>query len=104
MDYSVAQRTTEIGIRQAIGAQRGDILRMVLGQGIRLSMAGIGLGAAAALALTRLLSKMLYGVSATDPLTFAAISLLFLLVALAATLIPSWRATRVDPLIALRFR
>ena len=104
MAYSVAQRTTEIGIRQAIGAERADILRMVMGQGLRLSLAGIGLGAAASLALTRLISKMLFRVSATDPLTFAAIALLFLLVALAAAYIPAWRATRVDPLEALRYR
>ncbi|HXB73966.1 MAG TPA: ABC transporter permease [Candidatus Acidoferrales bacterium] len=106
MAYSVAQRTKEIGIRQAIGAQRADILRMVLGQGMRLSLAGIAVGTAAAVGLTRLIAslidKMLFHVSATDPLTYAAIALLFLVVALAATYIPAWRATRVDPLAALR--
>jgi putative ABC transport system permease protein len=102
MAYSVAQRTAEIGIRQAIGAQRADILRMVLGQGLRLSLAGIAVGTGAAVGLTRLMAKMLFHVSATDPLTYAAIALLFLLVALAATYIPAWRATRVDPLTALR--
>ena len=104
MSYSVVQRTTEIGIRQAIGAQRADILRMVLGQGLRLSLAGIGIGAVAASALTRLISKMLFHVSATDPLTFASISILFLAVALAASYLPAFRATRVDPLEALRYR
>ena len=102
MAYSVAQRTAEIGIRQAIGAGRGDILRMVLGQGLRLSLSGIALGAAAAAALTRLLSRLLYQVSATDPATFAMIAAIFLLVALAASYIPAWRATRIDPLEALR--
>jgi putative ABC transport system permease protein len=106
MAYSVAQRTTEIGIRQAIGAQRADILRMVLGQGLRLSLAGIAVGTGAAIGLTRLIasliSKMLFHVSATDPLTYGAIALLFLAVALAATYVPAWRATRVDPLAALR--
>jgi putative ABC transport system permease protein len=102
MAYSVAQRTTEIGIRQAIGAQRGDILRMVMGQGLRLGLVGIGVGVLAAIALTRLISGMLYRVSATDPLTFAGISILFLVVALAASFVPAFRATRVDPLEALR--
>jgi len=104
MAYSVAQRTTEIGIRQAIGAQRGDILRMVLGQGLRLSLVGIGVGTLAAMGLTRLIANMLYRVNAGDPLTFAGIPILFLAVALAATSVPAWRATRVDPLEALRCR
>jgi ABC-type antimicrobial peptide transport system permease subunit len=102
MAYSVAQRTTEIGIRQAIGAQRRDILRMVMGQGLRLGLVGIGIGVLAATALTRLISGMLYQVSATDPLTFAGISILFMVVALAASFVPAFRATRVDPLEALR--
>ena len=102
MAYSVAQRTAEIGIRQAIGAQRGDILRMVLRQGLRLSALGIAIGAAAAFALTRVIANMLYHVSATDPLTFVAISILFLVVALAASCIPAWRASRVDPVVELR--
>ena len=102
MAYSVAQRTAEIGIRQAVGAQRADIFRMVLNQGLRLSVAGIVIGVIAALALTRLLAAMLFHLSSTDPLTFAGISMLFLLVALAASIIPAWRATRVDPLVALR--
>jgi putative ABC transport system permease protein len=104
MAYAVAQRTTEIGIRQAIGAQRSDILRLVFGQAIRLSLAGIAAGAVAALLLTRLIGRILYHVGATDPLTFGAVALLFLLVAMAASYIPAWRATRVDPLEALRSR
>jgi predicted permease len=104
MAYSVAQRTTELGIRQAIGAQRADILRMVLAQGLRLSLAGIAIGTIAAAASTRLISGMLFHVSATDPLTFAGIGLLFLVVSLAASLIPALRATRIDPLEALRYR
>jgi len=104
MSYAVAQRTTEIGIRQAIGAQRSDILRMVFGQALRLSLAGIVTGALAALELTRLIDKMLYHVAATDPLTFVAAALLFLLVAMVASYVPAWRATRVDPVEALRSR
>jgi putative ABC transport system permease protein len=104
MAYSVAQRTAEFGIRQAIGAGRGDILRMVLAHGLRLSGWGIGAGVAASLLLTRLLAKMLYHVSATDPATFAGIAALMLAVALAASVLPAWRATRVDPLEALRRR
>ena len=104
MAYAVSQRTAEIGIRQAIGAQRGDIFRLILTQGVRLSLAGIGLGAIASLALTRLISGMLYRVSATDPFTFVAIAFLFFLVALAASYMPAYRATRVDPIEALRQR
>jgi putative ABC transport system permease protein len=102
MAYSVAQRTAEIGIRQAIGAQRGDILRMVMGQALRLSLLGIGVGVMAAVVLTRLIAKMLYHTSATDPATYLAISLLFLAIALAASYLPARRATRIDPMAALR--
>jgi predicted permease len=102
MAYSVAQRTAEIGIRQAIGAGRPDILRLVMGQGLRLSVAGIALGAFGAAALTRLMERLLFQVSATDPATFAAIAGVFLLVGLAASFIPAWRATRIAPLDALR--
>ncbi len=104
MAYGVAQRATEIGIRQAIGAQRADILRLVLAQGVRLSAAGIVIGVIAAAILTRLLGRLLFQVSATDPLTFGTIAAIFLAVSLAACAIPAWRATRIDPLEALRPR
>jgi ABC-type antimicrobial peptide transport system permease subunit len=102
MAYSVAQRTAEIGIRQAIGAQRSDILRLVMGQALRLSLAGIAVGVMAAVGLTRLVAGMLYHTSATDPATYIGISLLFLAVALAASYLPARRATRIDPMAALR--
>jgi putative ABC transport system permease protein len=102
MAYSVAQRTAEIGIRQAIGAQRGDILRMVMAQALRLSLVGIGVGVMASAVLTRLIAKMLYHTSATDPATYLAISILFLAIALAASYLSAWRATRIDPMAALR--
>jgi putative ABC transport system permease protein len=101
MAYSVAQRTAEIGIRQATGAQRSDILRMMMLQGLRLSLAGIGLGTAAAALLTRVIAGMLFQVSATDPVTYAGIAATLLAVGLAASYVPAWRATRVDPVVAL---
>ena len=104
MAYSVARRTAEFGIRQAIGAQRGDILRMVLAQGARLSLAGVAAGVLAAAASTRLIGRLLYGVAATNPAVYGGIAMLFFLVAAAASLAPAWRATRVDPLAALRQR
>jgi putative ABC transport system permease protein len=100
--YSVAQRTQEMGIRRALGAQQSDILRLVVGQGFRLAFAGIAVGLLAAFGLTRLMTTLLFHVAATDPVTFIAVALLFLLVALAASYIPARRATRIDPMAALR--
>jgi predicted permease len=100
--YSVAQRTQEMGIRRALGAQQRDILGLVVGQGLRLALAGVAVGIAGAFGLTRLMTTLLFHVSATDPATFVAVALLFLLVALAASYIPARRATRIDPMAALR--
>jgi putative ABC transport system permease protein len=100
--YSVAQRTREMGIRRALGAQQSDILRLVVAQGFRLALAGVVVGIAGAYGLTRLMESLLFHVSATDPATFAGVALLFLLVALAASYFPARRATRIDPMAALR--
>jgi predicted permease len=103
ISYLVGQRTHELGIRIALGAQRKTVLRLVLGQGMKMALAGVVLGLVAAVGLTRLLAGMLYGVSTTDPLTFAIIALLLISVAMLACIIPARRATKVDPLIALRY-
>jgi putative ABC transport system permease protein len=103
MNYSVSLRTRELGLRMALGAQPGRVLLLVLREGVVLTLVGIGIGLLGALALTRLMSSLLYGVEATDPATFAAIVLLLALVSLVACYVPARRATRIDPLIALRY-
>lgn len=100
--YAVSQRTREIGLRMAMGAQPGEVLRMILRQGLGLALAGGILGIAGAFATTRVLSTMLFGVSATDPLTFASVTLVLMITALAASYLPARRAARVDPMVALR--
>jgi hypothetical protein len=102
MSYSVGQRTHEIGIRGALGASRGDILSLVLKQALRVAIAGIAVGIAAAFGLTRFLRAQLFGVTATDPLTFAAVPVILLVIALTAAYLPALRASRVDPITALR--
>jgi ABC-type antimicrobial peptide transport system permease subunit len=103
ISYLVGQQTREIGLRMALGAQRRDILHLILGAGAKSALLGVAIGIAAALALTRLMTGMLYGVTATDPLTFSAVALLFVCVALAACYIPARRAMRIDPMAALRY-
>jgi putative ABC transport system permease protein len=102
MSYSVSQRVQEIGIRIALGAQRSDVMKLIVGNAIALVIAGVALGLVGAFALTRLMSSLLYGVSATDPLTFIGVSVMLVVVALLASYIPARRATKVDPMIALR--
>jgi len=103
ISYSFAQRTQEIGIRMALGARAGNVLGMVLWFGLKLALIGVVLGIAASLVLTRLLASLLFGVSATDPLTLVAGATFLILVALLASFMPSRRATRIDPMVALRY-
>jgi putative ABC transport system permease protein len=103
MAYAVTERTHELGVRIALGADRGDVLRIVLGEAAWLAVCGVGLGVAGALGATRLIQTLLFGVTPTDALTFAAIAVLLTATALVASYIPARRATRVDPMVALRY-
>jgi putative ABC transport system permease protein len=102
ISYLVGQRTNEIGVRIALGAQRADVLRLILGEGTRMALLGVVIGIVAALGLTRLMSNQLFGVTAQDPLTFGGVALSLVIVAIAACYVPARRAMRVDPIVALR--
>jgi putative ABC transport system permease protein len=103
MVYTMNQRVHEIGIRIALGADRGDVLRMVIAQGLKLALSGVLVGVLSSLALGRILSGFLYGVSPTDPMTILGVAGLLIFVALLASYLPARRATRVDPMVALRY-
>jgi ABC-type antimicrobial peptide transport system permease subunit len=102
MSYAVTQRTQEIGIRMALGAQQGSIVKLIVGRGLLLAVIGVALGLAGSLAVTRVMTQFLVGVSPTDPVTFSAVALVLTIVALLACYIPARRAARVDPILALR--
>jgi ABC-type antimicrobial peptide transport system permease subunit len=102
VSYLVGQRTHEIGLRIALGAQRSDVLRLVLGEGAKLALVGVAVGGLAALGLTRLIANQLFGVTAHDPLTYAAVAVLLMMVALGACYVPARRVVRLDPVAALR--
>jgi ABC-type antimicrobial peptide transport system permease subunit len=102
ISYLAGQRTREIGVRMAFGAKRKDVVRMVLGEAAKLAGLGVAVGLVGAVAVTRLMANLIFGITAHDPLTFVAVSILLSLVALAACYIPAWRASKVDPMLALR--
>jgi putative ABC transport system permease protein len=103
MAYAVSQRTRELGIRMALGASRTDVLRLVVAQGLRLTLMGVALGLVASFAVTRLVTSLLYSVSPTDVVTFTVVPLVLAVAALAASYLPALRATRIDPMTALRY-